>query len=397
MPIYNQVQTETITNGGGTISLACGNSTTTRYVFSGTATLAANWVIQPSGTPFQGMEFDIRWQSACTIGANSVTIFGVALTADQALNDLIITCYYNGSAWDVDIQQDVVEDIFEFGTGGNASVILANGGTSTASGSGAVNMGVNNTVSGDNSFSAGISNTASNQDSTAIGNTNTASGLASVALGNGNVASGDYCFASGILVDATGTASTAEGNGTLASGSNSHAGGFLSVSSRYAQFSRASGKHDDTNVSDYSQFSKLTLFEQSTDATPTILCLDGIGGAHFLTIPTNSIAYFRGEVVAVQQGGSAGSVGDTASWHFNGCIKNISGTTSLVDTVRYQDNTGAWGAAAQRTQDAGAAAWTLVPTATNATDTLDITATGEVNKTIYWLCNIELTEIRYTP
>jgi hypothetical protein len=108
MPIYNQVQTETITNGGGTFNLACGNSTTTRYVFSGTATLSSNWTIQPTGTPLQGMEFDIRWQSACTIGANSVTIFGTALTADQALNDLIITCYYNGSAWDVDINENIL-------------------------------------------------------------------------------------------------------------------------------------------------------------------------------------------------------------------------------------------------------------------------------------------------
>lgn len=103
MPIYNQVQTETITNGGGTFNLACGNSTTTRYVFSGTATLAANWVIQPSGTPLQGMEFDIRWQSLCTQGANTVTIFGRVLSDDEALSDLTISCYYNGSAWDVDV------------------------------------------------------------------------------------------------------------------------------------------------------------------------------------------------------------------------------------------------------------------------------------------------------
>jgi hypothetical protein len=76
MATYNQVYTYTITNGGGTVNLPCSDSTTTRYVFSGTATLAANWVIQPSGNATEGMEFDIRWQSLCTQGANTVTIFG---------------------------------------------------------------------------------------------------------------------------------------------------------------------------------------------------------------------------------------------------------------------------------------------------------------------------------
>jgi len=112
MPIYNQVQTETITNGGGTINLACGNSTTTRYVFSGTATLSSNWTIQPTGTPLQGMEFDIRWQSLCTQGANTVTIFGRALSDDEALSDLTVTCFYNGSSWDVDVvNNDLLLDI----------------------------------------------------------------------------------------------------------------------------------------------------------------------------------------------------------------------------------------------------------------------------------------------
>ncbi len=106
MPIYNQVYTYTVPNGGGTISLDVTDSTTTRYIFSGTPTLSSSFTIQPTGTPVQGMEFDIRWQCSATVGVNTVTIFGTTLTTAQALVDLIATCYYNGSAWDVDIQQD---------------------------------------------------------------------------------------------------------------------------------------------------------------------------------------------------------------------------------------------------------------------------------------------------
>lgn len=111
MPIYNQVYNYTITNGGGTITLSTSDSTTTRYIFSGTATLAANWVIQPGVSPLQGMEFDIRWQAAVTQGANTITIFGRVLSDDEALSDLTINCYYNGSVWEVDVvNNDLVID-----------------------------------------------------------------------------------------------------------------------------------------------------------------------------------------------------------------------------------------------------------------------------------------------
>lgn len=103
MPIYNGTYTATITNGGGTINLDVADSTVTLYVFSGTANLSGSWVIQPTGIPIQGMLFPIKWVSDCTLNANNVTIFGTALTKDQALSDLEITAYYNGSAWDVDI------------------------------------------------------------------------------------------------------------------------------------------------------------------------------------------------------------------------------------------------------------------------------------------------------
>lgn len=103
MPIYNGVETYTITAGGGTVNLDVDNSTVNRYVFSGTSVLAASWVIQPTGIPLEGMEFDIRWQAPTTLGANNVTIFGRALSDDEGLSDLTINCYYDGASWDVDV------------------------------------------------------------------------------------------------------------------------------------------------------------------------------------------------------------------------------------------------------------------------------------------------------
>ena len=81
-PIFNNIYPYTVTNGGGTVNLDVTDSTTTRYIFSGTATLSSSLTIQPTGTAVQGMEFDIRWQAAVTIGSNSVTIFGTTLTGD---------------------------------------------------------------------------------------------------------------------------------------------------------------------------------------------------------------------------------------------------------------------------------------------------------------------------
>lgn len=107
MPIYNEIEKYTVVNGGGTVNLDVTRATTTRYVFSGTATLAAGYVIQSTGTPLEGMEFDIRWQAVVTTaGSNVVTIFGTALTTVEALKELIVNCYYNGSGWKVTITED---------------------------------------------------------------------------------------------------------------------------------------------------------------------------------------------------------------------------------------------------------------------------------------------------
>lgn len=104
MPNLNSIYKQTITAGGGTINLSVDESTTSRYIFSGNPTLAASWVIQSTGTPVEGMEFDIRWYAQVILNGNNVTIFGQALSQEQAESNLKITAYYNGSTWDVLIE-----------------------------------------------------------------------------------------------------------------------------------------------------------------------------------------------------------------------------------------------------------------------------------------------------
>lgn len=128
MPIYNGVYTQTITTGGGTINLDVSQSTITRYIFDGTATLSSSWTIQSTGTPVAGMEFDIRWYAQVSLDGNNVTIFGQVLTQEQAENNLKIIAYYNGSTWDVLIEvTDVVDDEYK----GAEEVVVPTSGTLT--------------------------------------------------------------------------------------------------------------------------------------------------------------------------------------------------------------------------------------------------------------------------
>jgi len=103
MPIYNGTFSQTLTSGGGTINLTVADPTITKYELKGSTTLTGSWTIQPTGTPAHGMEFDIRYQADITLDGNNITIFGVPLTEAQAVSDLTITAFYDGSVWDVDI------------------------------------------------------------------------------------------------------------------------------------------------------------------------------------------------------------------------------------------------------------------------------------------------------
>lgn len=129
MPITKITDPYVLTAGGGTINLTTADEAQS-YSFSGTATLAASYVIQPSGTPYADQYYFLYWTAALTLSGNSVTIFGRVMTQQEALNKMTIICRYNGltAAWDVYfIPSAGITGRFYHGV--TANTVLAAGGT----------------------------------------------------------------------------------------------------------------------------------------------------------------------------------------------------------------------------------------------------------------------------
>ena len=120
---------------------------------------------------------------------------------------------------------------------------------------------------------------------------------------------------------------------------------------------------------------------QTTDATPTILTIDG---ADKITIPTDCICRFKIEVTAGQHAGSSGTIGDGFGRSYEGVIKNVSGTCALISTV-------VSGTAINN----GAFAGNAAVTANNTAKSLDITVTGEANKTIVWHADVTFSMVGF--
>lgn len=349
-----------------------------------------------------------------------------------------------------------------FTAAAGTSSFVQNGSGSTAAGNYAGAVGQGNVASGLNSFAQGNGNTTSGARASASGNANTASGSNSKAVGNGNVASGVNSFAGGISSTASGTQSFAFGEGVTASGNNSIALGEDVTASREGEFARNNG-----NTVTLRKNAINLLQSATTNATPAVMFL-GDSGLSF-NVPTNSSVAFSALVNAVQDNtGGGGAPGDSASWHLTGLVKNVGGTTALVNGVNFdtalartirEAGTAQAGAASTITLQAGATSatdafehayiyiisgtgsgqsreitayngttkvatvtpnWGVNPNATsvyrivtqehyesttigwdvnavanNATDTLDITVTGEASKNVVWYCRLETIELGF--
>jgi hypothetical protein len=129
------------------------------------------------------------------------------------------------------------------------------------------------------------------------------------------------------------------------------------------------------------------LRRTTTDGTALRLTADALASvaANNCTLPPTSL--FRVSILmgARQSGGSAGTVGDAATWRIEAAIKQGAGAaaTAFVGTPTVT----------KEFQDAAAAAWTAAVTADTALGCLAITVTGETNKTIQWLADITSVEL----
>jgi hypothetical protein len=343
---------------------------------------------------------------------------------------------------------------------------FAVGRDNTASGARSVSIGNDNSATAQNAIAMGANNTASLLYAMAIGNLNTASGSTSIAIGSANTASGASSVAMGGSNFATGDTSVAMGAQNTASGTFALAFGNNAISARYAQLAVSSGSHSG-NATEFAQATIINAFRTTTDATPSLLFLDAI--AENISVATNSVVNFKGYLTAVQDAGSAGTVGDVSTWQFDGAIKNIGGVTALLTSGVYfdaqqarvaketdtaaaggaatitlgatgstvnniynlariyiisgtgagqvaqilsyvgstkvatvtanwatpPDNTSVYRIVTQRNYDAAALPWDVTITANNTNDALDVTVTGETNKTIYWHLTLVCDEIKF--
>jgi len=361
-----------------------------------------------AGVPPTGMVGMFFFPGGVTLGVNTFTVFGYALSATEALKGAVIAVVYDGSAFKVsvlpaanatewietgDIAALAVTDakiasgidgskvsvgsmpadrlaaasitnaqlatmptltIKGNNTGGASTPIdltaaqvwvllggqiftaaagtssfVQNGSGSTAAGNYAGAVGQNNVASGLNSFAQGNGNTTSGARSSASGNANVASGSNSRATGDGNTASGTNSRSGGTGSIASGTNSFAYGESATASGNNSFAQGEDVTADREGEFAR-----NNVNTSVLRKSANNLLQSVTTNATPTVMFL-GDSGLSF-NVPTNSSVSFSALVSAVQDvGGGGGNAGDSASWHFTGVVKNVGGTTSLVNGVNF--------------------------------------------------------------
>lgn len=291
----------------------------------------------------------------------------------------------------------------------------------------------------------GIGAHAEGSGSTAVGNASHAEGRGTVAHidyshaeGRETLADGSQAHAEGLSTTAQGTSSHSEGEtttaigdrshaegwSTKALGQNSHAEGQSTVTTVNAQSSHAEGRenicdafgtsikgqfgiasHAMDDVHSYNRFFhnggaqeiKNGYVGFTTNGTPKEIGID-FGLSRF-TLTGDSAWNFTADIVASQDSGSSGSVGDTATFNIQGTIKNVGGTTQLVGQPIYKDGTGGTPALSftpvTMNADAAASTWTAAFSANTSTSALTLTVTGEVNKTINWVARVSAVQVGY--
>jgi len=91
-----------ITSSGGTVLLPTSEISEEYILYiDAPVTLTSSYTVNYSGTPNTRYYYKIIYPGSITKGVNSVTIFGLSLSAAQALVPAIIEARYNGTTYDV--------------------------------------------------------------------------------------------------------------------------------------------------------------------------------------------------------------------------------------------------------------------------------------------------------
>ncbi len=277
------VATTALTVGGGTLELEPGVDKGYQvYTSAAALAITSGWTIQidpdPAVAYLDGdtMIVDYRATIDVTTHTQSVTIFGITLTAEQALEGRIVfigtyklsntTWYYDVfySAYGVDVENKahtaatyepvlgnpsangyilssttagVRSWVPNAAAAGNLWEVGSGGGAIQTQGNGADASGVLSIAAGNNAVASGLGSTAVGDAAQATADGSNAFGLGAVAsavtafaAGNNAVASATAAIALGVTVSASGLESIAIGENCSAIGANSNAIGTGAVS-----------------------------------------------------------------------------------------------------------------------------------------------------------------------
>jgi hypothetical protein len=243
-----------------------------------------------------------------------------------------------------------------------------------------INVGAN-TINGVNaSVISGYQNTNDANNSAIGGYSNwalTNGSLVSIGGGGYNVVGGlGATIAGGYDNFNTNNFSTIGGGigHTISANAATIPGGAYAVADKFGQFAYSSQK---ISVAGDSQSSLFVLRNSTTSGTTTELSLSVGTPAAQMLLKSGAVWSFRALITAKRA-----ATGDTRAWEINGLIKNIGGTTTLVNSTTTQIG-----------NDAGASAWTAVMAADDTTDALVINVTGAAFSTISWTAAVTTSEL----
>jgi hypothetical protein len=281
----------------------------------------------------------------------------------------------------------------------------AEGGSTTASGLFAHAEGYLSSASGQSSHAEGSQTQTNNTNDHAEGYQTTASGGSSHAEGNGSQTTGSNSHAEGLSTLAGGNAAHAEGNSTSAGGDFSHAeGGNTTASGTFAHAegagttangyaSSASGADSTTrginfaraysngaiSIQGDSQFIRLGLNGQTTDATPKVLTSDTNSPN-----ASNQLALVDDETVFadVLVMGKVAGQSDCIVKQFQVIIQRGTGAGSVAIPTTTPTTPAV--IASYATAGAISGSWAIALSADTINGTLAITVTGVSATTINW-------------
>lgn len=101
LPQAAQGVTNAIVPVGGTLTLVAGVDTAYQVLVGSPTTLTSNYTVTAGTSGIKaGSQFQIEVSGGVTLGANTMTVFGISVNANQALNGgIIIYATFDGSVW----------------------------------------------------------------------------------------------------------------------------------------------------------------------------------------------------------------------------------------------------------------------------------------------------------